>query len=87
VTARDTEEAVRRLDGKGRIELAWEDVARSVYESQDKILSAIQQLHCPSGFQLDADIGDDLPRRIDHGLAPAFRAPERERHYSDPDIG
>ncbi|MGO8925665.1 MAG: hypothetical protein ACLQU3_02035 [Limisphaerales bacterium] len=45
VTARDTEEAVRRLNGNGRIELAWEDVARSVYESQDEILSAIQQLH------------------------------------------
>lgn len=58
MTARDTEEAVRRLDGKGRIELAWEDVARSVYESQDKILSAIQQLHCPSGFQLDATYGN-----------------------------
>ena len=67
ITARDTEEAVRRLDGKGRLELAWEDVARSVYESQDKILSAIQQLHCPSGFQLDATYGnggfwENLPR-------------------------
>jgi hypothetical protein len=63
----DTEEAVRRLDGNGRIELAWEDVARSVYESQDEILSAIQQLHCPSGFQLDATYGnggfwENLPR-------------------------
>jgi hypothetical protein len=67
VTARDTEDAVRRIDGNGPIELAWEDVARSVYESQDKILSAIQQLHCPSGFQLDATYGnggfwENLPR-------------------------
>ena len=68
VTARDTEEAVQRLNGNGRIELAWEDVARSVYESQDKILLAIQKLHCSSGFfELDATYGnggfwENLPR-------------------------
>jgi hypothetical protein len=58
VTARDTEEGVRRLDGNGRIEPASADVARSVYESQDDILSAIQRLHCPSGFELDATYGN-----------------------------
>jgi hypothetical protein len=57
VTARDTEEGVRRLDGNGRIEPASADVARSVYESQDDILSAIQRLHCPFGFELDATYG------------------------------
>jgi hypothetical protein len=58
VTARDTEEAVRRLDGNGRIEPASADVARSVYESQDDILSAIQRLHCPLGYELDATYGN-----------------------------
>ena len=67
VIARDTEEAVQRLNGNGRIELAWDEIARSVYESQDEILSAIQQLHCPSGFELDATNGnggfwENLPR-------------------------
>jgi hypothetical protein len=58
VTARDAEEAVQRLNGNGRIEVAWTDVARSVYESQDDILSAIHRLHCPFGYQVDATYGN-----------------------------
>lgn len=42
-------------------------VLRSVYESQDSILSAIQQLHCPEGFEVDLTFGNgqfwkNLPR-------------------------
>ena len=58
VTALDTEEAVRRLDGNGRIEPVWADIAPSVHESQDEILSAIQRLHCPFGYELDATYGN-----------------------------
>ncbi len=34
------------------------EVLRSVYESQDSILSAIQQLHCPDGFEADLTFGN-----------------------------
>jgi hypothetical protein len=33
-------------------------VLRSVYESQDSILRAIQQLHCPEGFDADLTFGN-----------------------------
>ena len=32
-------------------------VLRSVYETQDEILNAIQQLHCPGGFDADLTFG------------------------------
>lgn len=38
--------------------LAKTGVIRSVYESQDAILSAIQQLHCPDGFDADLTFGN-----------------------------
>ncbi len=58
VTARDTEDAVRRLNGNGHIGLAGADSTRSVYESQDDILRAIQRLHCPFGYEVDATYGN-----------------------------
>ncbi|MGO8925943.1 MAG: hypothetical protein ACLQU3_03470 [Limisphaerales bacterium] len=67
VTARDTEEAVQRLNGNGRSQVASVDVVRSACESQDEILRGIQQLHCKSGYELDATYGngsfwETLPR-------------------------
>ena len=79
VTARDTEEAVRNLNGNGHVELSWPPPAQSVYESQDEVLSAIQRLHCPSGFDLDATYGDGyfwqtLPRpKLCYDLNPRHR--------------
>ena len=67
VTARDTEEAVRRLDGNGRIEPASADLVRSVYEFQGDVLAAVEKLYSRSGFELDATYGnggfwENLPR-------------------------
>ena len=58
VTARDTEEAVRRLDGNGRIEAAWADgepVYTCVQGTNADLIAAVARLYLKKGDRL-ADI-------------------------------